>query len=842
MPQNPPSLQGLLDRIAARKEERQRPKAPPQVPGPQVRPPAPPPPPEPEGPGFWGTYGAPVLRGAAGFFGGPAGALASGTAEAGAELMEGRELSPWEIGLEAALGFIPMKGGSLLKAIAKGAGLSAADAGARDVIQGGRTAEEIGNDMLSAGVFGGVGGGALHGLVGAFRGAPEPPAGPKRPPGWHKPVAPPAPRDLSVWQSPEPIEGLSFEPSRPTQQIPPSRGPIPGRPVRPMEFGPEGSEALTSPLSISDPNEIAKLLAQIRGGAPASAGPGVGVRVRPEGGAMAPPAKRPAPRQPMPPLQGRAPADLIEPTQPPMNFEGPTGPGTAAAPAFDEFAPLPGKTPEQWADEFIQGATPARARGNGLLTDELAQALGMPPRDAPATIPAVRTPASGPAAASLPGGASFLPREPGIPDPIAALHRELGPAWEKMLAAQEGDGIPFTVDPREGLDEFRSRIMGEDPRRLMGKERQVRGVMDRVGGDDPGGEGGFVDVNEVAKAAKGLPRAATNLRFGAMLSNPGTQVTNLTGAAIGSGATRAAEEAVSGDTAAAKKLMRALFSQETVGDIKNEFHNPQPYAGARWSPDQIEQRKGITGFPGRVMGAVDAGFTDAMKRGGLSGDDAVDTMRTGQPKSDTGRRFVSAATTPLGRVFAPFPRIATRLFEGGMERLPGIGLMDDVKAMTAMTPARRKALQILGGASVAGGALLAPGMDPETHKPGRPNRLLMAALGPYALPAALGVGMRQAFDHSKSNVPESLLASIGNTLSDALPVPGMVFDTAGMAGKYVSSHVPNLLSHLDPNHTPNMYDVRKHELIGPALAKIPWLRDLLLDKKPGAKGRPKENR
>ena len=132
--------------------------------------------------------------------------------------------------------------------------------------------------------------------------------------------------------------------------------------------------------------------------------------------------------------------------------------------------------------------------------------------------------------------AMAMPHEP-VPPEVVALWQKLAPKWRQALDAQEGDGIPFTVDPSEDLASFARRVMHDDPNTLMGGERKVRQLLDarNTGGDR--GESGFIDPEVLAR----LGLIGGGGAAGAALDPDDPLRGALVGAGVGGGAQLAAK-------------------------------------------------------------------------------------------------------------------------------------------------------------------------------------------------------------------------------------------------------------------------------------------------------------
>lgn len=431
-----------------------------------------------------------------------------------------------------------------------------------------------------------------------------------------------------------------------------------------------------------------------------------------------------------------------------------------------------------------------------------------------------------------------VPVKARIPAKITALWQDLKPRWAESVAKQAGDEIPFTVDPTEDLIPFAKRVMSEDPRTLMGAERKVRAALDageegsasselltRLGLAAGGAAAGSaLDSENRGRGAvgglalgAGLPAILKNpallekLRYFSLLSSPATQAKNILGN-VGAVGSRAAELALTGDTSKAGRILRETFSPETAEAARRSFTSPMHEVEAgRWG-----STTGVTGIPGRIMGAMDESTKDALRRAGESSDSAATTTFTAEPKSAFGKGVTSfhGRGGPLARLIVPFARTATNLLERGVERTPGVGYLPAVRKMQGATMGEATARQALGA--------LAGLLGYET---GSDDPYLAAAAGPYALPYAMGAAGRKVTNRKGGKTTGSdLVRSAAGSVANATPLPrdAYAYDPA----KILAQWVPNAAS-LMSEHAPNEFDT-SGSLLNPSIAKIPMLNDLLL--------------
>lgn len=539
----------------------------------------------------------------------------------------------------------------------------------------------------------------------------------------------------------------------------------------------------------------------------------------------------------------------------------PAGPRPAAATEAPSVAPAP--TPA--ADDAVENALDEAFKRDSFL-DRFMQAVNLAAdRKAGVTrAPETPAPAPTPAPSSGPRTQPFTSAE------VYAAWKRLLPKWEQTLA-ETG------VDQRETLADFTRRVASEtNPRKLMGAERKAvaatrarggklspgapphpssppavqRGgfadfLDDEAGEIDPelarrlgvhgasallGGAAGYFGSDEdtrernavggallgaaapLAFSGKGLD-ALNKLRYFSMLGGVGAQAKNLVGNA-GSATVRAAEEALVGNRATAKDLLASVFSPETVARAREAFSHADVPGDSRWG-----QTSGAVGVPSRMMHAVDEAATGALRRGGLTEDEARLSLFTSQPRSKTGQ-----AINNLGRhipIVMPFTRTATNMVERGLEHTPGIGLLPQVRAMRGDETNRVMARQALGALALLTGA----GLGSEVDRKYQPY--IAAALGPLALPYAMGTEGKRAFDRRTGDPFTNVVKSPTDVIRDQLPLPGDSYDYD--PARVIASFVPGILadaSEVAPREfeQPGLFD--------PAIAKIPFLNSALLRRKP----------
>lgn len=822
MPQNPPrSLEEILAGMRARRGEAPS-TGTPTAPQKSIFTSAPPPAEE-EGGGFWGKYIAPIVRGAPGFIGGPWGAAASVVGEGVAEKMEGRDLSPGEMALEGALGFIPMKGGSLIKAILKGAGLAAADTGARDVITG--NTDNILGDMTRSGVMGGMSGGALGALSKyiSSRGTVEPPVPTAAPRAPKKPV------DASKWQSPEPTEGLSFQPPDPRQIVPPSRGPLSGGPApRATRLGRELQDILpgTDELKFGQPAPD-----QFRG-TPPSRGPIPGRTPRtldlgPEGSegftGRAPRVGQPSRIEPVPaapayealrtPKQNDLFADPNIETQPP--------PAVRASDPLDDILEIVGRRDSANAQRQAErGAAWIESEGN-RRADARSGGRGTWAPDPAAPVPQTRSGATSvPVPEATASAPSSSPAASGKPKAPAGLYQE----W----AMRRKQDMDFDEDFPSYVTRKMQAAADPNPNDMPWRERQSAKTMNDRYQHLVGSDEGAINLGAI-KA--GLPSGAEleSLRYASLLSSPLTHLKNVAGN-VGAVGMHAAERAVTGDVKGATDVLREMFSGKTIADVGREYRNPALAVGRSGHAPA----KGILGVPGRAMGAIDAATKDALKRGGLNKAQADDITFTNEPHSASGKALVEfTQRAPLSKLVVPFARTAVNIAERGLERTPGVGLLPAVRKMTNASGRDVAGRQGLGLLATLIGAAQAPsdGKEPQ-GAPSGGEQLLDAFAAPYALPKALGEAVGTKLHKKGATFSDAAKAGVKGFVK-SLPVPQS--ERAYDPSQILAQFVPNILRDISPVES-KKFETSKG-FLDPAIAKIPWLNEAMLKRKPGKAGR-----
>lgn len=319
-------------------------------------------------------------------------------------------------------------------------------------------------------------------------------------------------------------------------------------------------------------------------------------------------------------------------------------------------------------------------------------------------------------------------------------------------------------------------------------------------------DAGFVDVNEIGKGTNQLADLLNRARYFSMLARVSAQGKNVAGAS-GSTLLKAAELAASGNTKQATAVLRHVFSRETLDRMASAFRNPPKdtvdIGGTRHGPTS-----GVLGIPSRMMAAVDEGVTGGMERAGVSREAAKEALLTSNPKSETGKWLSKAPA--LVRLPMPFVRTATNLVERGLEHTPGVGALPAVRKMRNPTRQQLIARQSLGALAAAAG--LAAGGD---------NAYFGALMGPLGIPYAGAAATKEAWKRKDDPVQ-----AFADTIRNSLPLPTDAVDYD--LGRWLSQFVPGILTDLSPDRPG---DFKQDGLLGPSIAKIPFLNSELLQRK-----------
>lgn len=281
---------------------------------------------------------------------------------------------------------------------------------------------------------------------------------------------------------------------------------------------------------------------------------------------------------------------------------------------------------------------------------------------------------------------------------------------------------------------------------------------------------------------------------------------------------------------------RALEMPGGVRRVASEFFTPQTLDAAKSGWQQNALREVVSGpqggpltLPGRVMGTFDRASRDVLERTGLSPSEAERLVLMGMPSTETSKDIVNLVRNrPAVRVAVPFARTALNLVERGIERTPGLGALENVRAWSGATPREAARKQLLGAGAIGLGAAVgseaSPGGSLEDYQGWAP--FAHAALGPYALPGALAALAAQSV--ASRDPLQKTVDRVGNEFQENLPLP-----------KSWSLKVSNLLRQMVPfggamrylsPADPSSFDT-SDSLFAPTIAQIPLLNEWLLQRK-----------
>jgi hypothetical protein len=209
---------------------------------------------------------------------------------------------------------------------------------------------------------------------------------------------------------------------------------------------------------------------------------------------------------------------------------------------------------------------------------------------------------------------------------------------------------------------------------------------------------------------------------------------------------------------------------------------------------------------------MDTATKAALQRAGISAEEASTITFTGSPRSKLGKGVLGFSTAggPIARLFVPFARTGMNILERGIERTPGVGFLPGVRKMTDASLKTAAARQLPGSALLAMGYLF-----------GHENPYLAAALGPYAIPYALGAAARAAKE--RGGDPSDVLRSGVSALREATPVPTEAHEYD--PGRVIASFVPNIVREAAAE-APTEFETTG-SVLHPAVAKIPGLQATL---------------
>lgn len=471
---------------------------------------------------------------------------------------------------------------------------------------------------------------------------------------------------------------------------------------------------------------------------------------------------------------------------------------------------------ESAAPEGAPAARTAAAAPGETTTDEWAARMAERPRELPVD--------------------DAMPVENDTVAKIRNLYNQMLPKFEEANAS--APDVPFDVPP-EPFPDYYQRVLTEDPRQLMGAERKVRGELDAATPQQgPGladllkGESGSASTEQMSEIMGKVPAAAEKVRYFSMLANLPPQLKNVLGN-IGMVGARSAEELGQGNVRQSGNVLKQFFNPQTAREFVNEYKNPKP---GRWGAPT-----GVLGIPGRVMGAVDSATKDALERAGYDQATRELITATGDPRSGAGKWLTEGPSkSALIRTIIPFARTATSLAERGVERTPLLGMLKPVVKMTGAKPEEVLARQALGtGASALGySAGKANANEPAGHKGLLNNPYALALLGPYALPAEMAYAAGKVRGSNKQQTTYDVGKAAYDAAIKSLPIPtdAYSYDPRNIAASYVPGALPAAATAMG-DRSPKEYQTAKNTMsrdhrelwpLAPAIAKIPFLRDLLL--------------
>jgi hypothetical protein len=351
-----------------------------------------------------------------------------------------------------------------------------------------------------------------------------------------------------------------------------------------------------------------------------------------------------------------------------------------------------------------------------------------------------------------------------------------------------------------------------------------------------GSDSGFVDPGALKAGTPEVLRKASSwlerVSYGAMLSGAGTAFKGHVGP-VSAGISRALEEAWAGRPGVGGKILKNMaFDPEARAAYKNALFTGSADPNAtRWG-----QTQGLAGVPSRIMAAPDAWVTKAMTNAGIPLESAQRSAFTGGTRSASANAIKEGQKKLPGFVrglAAPFVNTALNLTERGIERTPGLGLLFELAQKTGgrEVSAGRDILARQGLGLAALGA--AYGLAPDSGEQMSPYA--MAALGPYAVPTAIGTALKGAMhrrptlggtlDPSSRALKELVQAGLSQW---PLPTEGYELDRQLDPRMWPSRLIPRAISQFS-----DAGSYAQPGWLDPTIARIPWLNDYLLtERKP----------
>lgn len=299
------------------------------------------------------------------------------------------------------------------------------------------------------------------------------------------------------------------------------------------------------------------------------------------------------------------------------------------------------------------------------------------------------------------------------------------------------------------------------------------------------GGGALPGIARTIALAKNAPDAVVNGLYYSYLSSPDT-IARANLGAVGATMLHGLEQLLggnvkqAGDTFGALNEARKIWvrslrgSPQEVKALRHEILGPA--AQGRYDvPDEVFRDQGLT----KWFTAGDNAGVYAMKKGGLSADEAMRMTLTGTPETEIGQSLVnmqaswlksdSLAKRVAAATLMPFARVGVLGMEQGLKRMPIIGGAKalggpGIKSLfTSMDPAAHLARgrQITGGAALASGGAGEEMLDP------RAALTLGTGTGPGYLPYTIG----REFKRQLQRQPPTLagrLASAGGAVGEGV--------------------------------------------------------------------------
>lgn len=288
----------------------------------------------------------------------------------------------------------------------------------------------------------------------------------------------------------------------------------------------------------------------------------------------------------------------------------------------------------------------------------------------------------------------------------------------------------------------------------------------------------------------------------------------------------------------APRILREFFSGRTLSDIKSNFSDPT--IANRWAAGGDGSWRGP--FT-RAMGAIDQGTIQALMRAGFTEEQARLMTLTNEPISKASQSLLDVARKLP--VLLPFARTGLNVVEQGLVRTPGINrlpavesiasTMDDTMRTVAeggLSPAVRRSLVGLGVVASGGayGALSSEGGPLEGMAGSTAEKALMPGFGLYNLPGAVAASGARAFMNANELGPMRALNAMQREAFDMLPLPEGVSPQ-----EYLARFAPAIGAYLSPV-APREF-VTNRGVFDPAIARLPGLNELLLERRGTPAGR-----